>query len=235
MNTVVNGILLKRISFSETSLIVTLFTRQHGTKAYLFPGGKKKNANILQPLALLELETFQRPDSELGKIAKISSEYVYQTIPFHPIKSGIAFFFAELLASCLKSEDQDSQSFEFLSQEMEYFDQLDQLGNYPAWFLLEFTHYIGCTPHSADDTPHYLDLIDGTLTNAKPFNHAYIKNSSVNWMHQLLALPKAEGLTLPISKPERKQLLRDILTYYTHHVDGFKTPKSLEVLETIWA
>ena len=235
MKTVVNGIFLKRISFSETSLIVTVFTRQHGTKTYLFPAGKKKNSNVLQPLALVELETFNRPDSDLGKIARISPEYVYQTIPFHPIKSGIAFFIAELLASCLKSEDQDTQGFDFLSQEMIYFDQLDQLGNYPAWFLLEFTLYIGCTPHVVDDSPNYLDLIDGTLTCAKPPNHPYIKTTSVNWMHELLKLPKEQGLSLPIPKAERKLLLGDLLIYYTHHVDGFKTPKSLEVLETIWA
>lgn len=234
MKTIVNGIILKRIPFSETSLIVGVFTQQKGLKTYLFPGGKKKKSHTLQPLTLVELETYERPDSELGKISAIETDYIFQSLPFHPVKSGLAFFLAEILASCIKSEDQDIQCFDFLSEEIQFLDNTNELGVYPSWFLLEFTQYIGCTPHIIDEQPNYLDLIDGTLTSAKPYNHAYIHTTSVHWMHKLLTLPKEHALSLQIPKAERKMLLNDLLTYYKYHVDGFKVPKSLDVLETVW-
>jgi len=234
MKTIVNGIILKRIPYSETSLIIGVFTQQKGLKTYLFPGGKKKKSHALQPLTLVELETYERPDSELGKISAIENDYVFQTLPFHPIKSGLAFFLSELLVSCLKSEEQDIPCFDFLSNEIQFLDYTSELGVYPSWFLVEFTQHLGCTPNILDDQPNYLDLIDGTMTSAKPFNHAYIQSTSVYWIHQLISLSKEEGLSLQIPKTERKVLLNDLLMYYKYHVDGFKTPKSLEILETIW-
>jgi DNA repair protein RecO (recombination protein O) len=234
MKTIVNGIILKRIPFSETSLIVGVFTRQKGLKTYLFPGGKKKKSHTLQPLTIVELETFERPDSELGKISAIETDYVFQSLPFHPVKSGLAFFLAELLASCLKTEEEDVHCFDFLSDEIQFLDNSNELGLYPSWFLLEFTQHLGCTPHILDRESNYLDLVDGTLTSAKPYNHAYINSTSVHWIAELLTLSKEEGLSLQIPKAERKILLNDLLTYYKYHVDGFKIPKSLEILETVW-
>jgi len=234
MKTIVNGIILKRISYSETSLIVSIYTLQKGLKTYLFPGGKKKKSNMLQPLALVELETYERPESDLGKISAIESDYVFQSLPFHPIKSGLAFFLAELLASCLKAEEEDAHCFNFLSDEIRFLDNTNELGVYPSWFLLELTKHLGCTPHIVDSQPNYLDLINGTLTSAKPYDHAYIASTSVFWICELLRVTREEGQSLLIPKAERKMLLHDLLTYYKHHLEGFKTPKSLEVLEVVW-
>jgi DNA repair protein RecO (recombination protein O) len=68
-----SGILLKRIPYSETSLVLTIFTLLEGKKSFLFQGAKKKKGNVLLPLSPIELTYFQRDDSQLAKIYETHS------------------------------------------------------------------------------------------------------------------------------------------------------------------
>ena len=61
------AILLNRINYSESSLIITYYTLNNGIQKFLFQGGKKK-ANNLFPLSISEITYYNRPDSSLGKV-----------------------------------------------------------------------------------------------------------------------------------------------------------------------
>lgn len=97
------GILLNRISYSESSLITTFFTENSGIQKFIFLGGKKKVGN-LNPLGIYELTYYKRPDSELGKINQAELVNSMNNIFFNPTKSVIAFFVAEILYQGIKSE-----------------------------------------------------------------------------------------------------------------------------------
>ena len=143
MKSVQNGILLKRLNYSETSLILHFYTKEVGFQAYLFQGGKKKKGNMLHPLSIIEISSFDSNDSGLGKISEVSASYAAQEIPYHPIKSGIAFFVAEILASVLHNSDKDERMYAFLIREIQWIDHSEELTNYPIWFMLKFAEEMG--------------------------------------------------------------------------------------------
>lgn len=204
-------------------------------QSYLFQGGKKKKGNSLQPLSIVEIEGYMRTDSDLGKISAVSLLQVHDSITFNPLKSGIAFFIAEILAQTLKSTEAESNLYHFLKKEIIWLNTHNSLGNYPIWFLLSFSSFLGFSPHVKNSECTYFDIEEGTLSAHAPGGHLYLKDETIPFIGKILTSSKEEALLLTLSKESRKQLTENLLNYYKHHVEGFKTPKSLEVLQTIFS
>lgn len=234
MKTIHHGILLKRINYSESSLILSFFTKEHGAQSYLFQGGKKKKGNLLQPLTIVEISVFKRPDSELGKVAEISPLYVFNSIPFHPVKSGVAFFIAEVLSSCLKSHDEDPNIYQFIINEIQFIDQNDVKANYVSWFLITLSKYLGFQPICDEESPKILDITEGVFRTTTPLGNDYILHEGIAQLAQMTRIPKDEALQIAANKSERKNNLETLLAYFKYHVDGFQTPKSLSILQTVF-
>jgi DNA repair protein RecO (recombination protein O) len=227
------GIILKKSHYSETSVILVVYTAD-GLKRYMFPGGKKKSANSLQPLSLVEIKSFSRPESDFPRISATSPLYVFTDLPFNPIKSGLAFFIAEMLYNLVGSGEDDTRIYDFLKNEIQFIDWSDNLTNYPSWFLVQLTILLGINPEVSSESPRYLDLEEGLICAHPPAQHQFITGASIAHISALLQLPKAEALALEIPRAERTQLLDDILAYYAYRIEKFKPPKSLEVLQTVF-
>ena len=234
MKIVQQGILLRKLNYSESSLILSFFTLEEGLQSYIFQGGKKKKGNILQVLTLVEIEAYFRPDSELGKITAISPTYLLQSIPFHPIKSGIAFFIAEVVGMCFKSTNVDARMYFFLKERIEFLDKTDETTNFPLLFLIDLTKQLGFEPNIIGKNPRYLDVVDGELVDHQPTGHIFIYDNTIPLLTELLS-PTDELKKIRMSKLDRQQLLQNLLVYYQHHVEGFKTPKSLAVLQAVFS
>jgi len=234
MKSIVEGILIKRTNYSETSLIVTFYTQSDGLESYLFQGGKKKKGNSLQPLGLFEISTFKRPESDFGKISAIQSNFTFQSIPFHPVKSGLAFFIAELIEKCLRSQGSDPRIFRFLASEIIWLDEHGGLANYPIWFLLRFSTFLGFNPQVIGRPSRYFEMQEGELTSYQPAGHAYVSDQSLLWIPQALSLEKEDFLQLKIPKQERLILTNHLLTYYSHHIEYFKKMNSWEILQMVF-
>lgn len=234
MKLVHHGVLLKKINYSETSLILQFYTKEKGIQSYIFQGGKKKKGNGLQVLNIVEIEAFLRPESELGKITRVHSNYVFKDIPFNPIKCGLAFFLAELLIKSLKATGCEPKTYDFIEQEIKWLDDATHLTNYPFWFVLRFSSFLGFSPRIIDEQPLFFDLQEGELIRSLPTNQLYIKNDAVKWIKWMLISNKNETLEKQIPKTIRTLLLETLLDYYAFHLEEFKQLKSLNVLKTIF-
>ncbi|RFC54124.1 DNA repair protein RecO [Brumimicrobium aurantiacum] len=234
MKSIQHGVLLRKLNYSETSLILNFFTLENGFQAYIFQGGKKKKGNMLQALSLVEITAYRREDSELGKITEINSLYNPQSIPYHPIKSGLAFFITEVLAQVLKSSDQDESMFAFLEHEIKWLDNSEEYTNYPLWFLLKLANQIGIGIHVADPNGAIFDLQDGVIANQTPSSHLFVNDETVALLIELLNSDKNEFLALSIHRLLRSQITDHLIDYFKLHINGFKTPKSMAVMQTIF-
>ncbi|HZH85722.1 MAG TPA: DNA repair protein RecO [Brumimicrobium sp.] len=234
MKGIQNGILLKKLNYSETSLILHFFTLEDGFQAYIFQGGKKKKGNILQALSIVEITAYRRSDSDLGKITEINSLFVPQSLPYHPLKSGLAFFMTEVLSQVLQKSDEDPELFAFLEHEIKWIDDSDELTNYPIWFLLKLADEIGIGINVIDSKGLIFDLQDGIIANQTPSSHLYVNDEVVPILIELLKSEKMELLAQHIHKTHRKQIVEHLINYFRMHINGFKTPKSLQVMQVIF-
>jgi DNA repair protein RecO (recombination protein O) len=227
------GILLHKINYSESSLILHLFCRKYGMRKFLFQGGKKKHGNILVPLAIVEIEFYVRLDSELAKLTSCASEIVLNQITQNPYKSAVAFFVAELLQRTLKEDVQvEEDFFLFLAAEIHELELAPFQANYPVWFLLEFMRWQGIEPKWLASDAQFFYFHEGQLT-ASPMSllHADATGNTVGLLNELAQLGKDKCLAFPLNGVMRNQLIRLLLRYINVHFTGLGFPKSLDVLE----
>lgn len=234
MQTIQRGILLKRFNYSETSLIIHFFTLEDGFQAYIFRGGKKKKGNILQPLSLVEIASYHRKDDELKKITEVNSLFVPQRLFFNPIKSGLAFFMAEVLSQVLYEIDVDPKMFYFLEHEIKWIDDSNELTNYPIWFLLKLAENIGVGIQVIHQDGAIFNFQEGTISNQTPTASFFENDEVVPIIAGLLNCQKTDFLAQHIQKIHRNQIINHLIHYFQFHINGFKPLKSMEVMKTVF-
>lgn len=228
MKEIDKGILLRKINFSETSLIVTIYTFSDGIQTYIFQGGKKKSSALF-PMSRVEIEFYKRPDSELGKLTNVQSAHGSSEIPFHPIRSTIAFFMADVLFNCLKTDQSDAYLFEFLELQIEELERSTDLSMLPLHFLIRLSRSLGIEPIIQPDNPRYFVPIDGEFRSSHDFGSQAESGSHVDLLLQLYA----EKIPLDIKRENRTHALSLMLKYFEIHIPSFNVNRSLEVLKEV--
>ena len=232
MKIVENGILIQRAPYSETSILVTLLTELHGLSTFLFQGGKKKKGNLLFPMAHVEFTYYRRNDSSLGKMTEVNLATVSRNIPFDPVKSGIAFFMAELIQQIVKPGHAENQLYLFLKNEVRWLDESEELTNYPIWFFGELSRQSGIVPSVEAEHPTVLDF-SGKLSTIRPLNGDYAEGSWVHWMETALEGKKSLFLSMNIPKEERLQCFDAWIRYFRSHLSGFRELKSVDIIREV--
>ena len=101
------GIVLKTFKYSETSLIVRIYTEKLGLQSYLINRVRHKKAKIkpalLQGLSVLDMVVYHRQNKNIQHIKELKLAYVFSAIPFDTVRSSIALFIAATSALTISS------------------------------------------------------------------------------------------------------------------------------------
>ncbi|MGX5688688.1 DNA repair protein RecO [Arcticibacter tournemirensis] len=233
------GIVLKTTDYSESSVIVQVFTEKFGMQSYLISGVKKSKGrirmNMLQPLHLLDMIVYHKPSGNIQRISELRNDPVFESIPYDVVKSSLAIFLNEVLYRSIRQHSADERLFEFLSQSIEVLDHLTKgLANYHLWFLLQLTRYLGFYPQSRSSSGSlYFDLKNGVFTRDLPLHLHFIQGSLVNHFVNLLSCNTETLEQVKLSSLERKELLTKMLEYYHLHIESLGEIRSHLVLEEV--
>ncbi|MGV3686159.1 MAG: DNA repair protein RecO [Daejeonella sp.] len=233
------GIVFKVTDYSESSVVVQIFTEKFGLQSYLINGVKKPKAKIrmnsLQPLHLLDMIVYHKTSGSIQRVSELRHQPVFQTIPYDIVKSSVTMFLNEVLYKSLRQHEPDEVMFEFLFHAIEILDSLSAgLANFHLYFLLRLTRFLGFYPDKTLASPAaWFDLKNGNYSKAQP-PHALIIEPPLTALWIKILNSNFDNLqNLHISSAERKVLLDKILIYYQLHVEGFGQVKSHEVLEEV--
>lgn len=229
----IRGVVLGRTAYSETSFIVTLLTADSGLQTYLFQGARKKKGVVLFPLAPVECEIYQRSDSSMPKMTSCELAETITDLPFHPVKSSIAFFLAEIIQKTVQKGHPEPGLLEFLWTEIAFLEHSDELANYILWYLAVYTKFMGITPSVETTEPRVFDVLGGKLQDLRPAHPAYYEGEELHWLETLLLADKSLALAAKIPTASRARLLDIWLSYYGQHLQGLNQLKSLDVIRTV--
>jgi len=233
------GIVFKVTDYSESSVIVQVFTEKFGLQSYLINGVKKPKAkvklNILQPLHLLEMIVYNKPNAGIQRISELRPEPVFQTIPYDVIKSSLILFLNEVLYKSVKQTFNDEYLFGFLFNAIEILDRTEKgLANFHLAFLLQLSRYLGFYPDRSNEAgANYFDLYDGVFTKQLPSHALIVHGDELEYLTKLLKAKFDVLEETKIPSTERKALLESILKYYELHLEGFSNIKSHLILEEV--
>lgn len=231
------AIVLSALKFNEKSLIVKCFTRTDGLKSYFVRdafSGKKNNQKIayFQPLTLLEIEAVHKNKGTLENFKEIKISYPYSSIPTDIFKSTIVIFLSEMLHHSIHEEEANPDFFAFLETALMWLDTNDQSANFHLILLMEATKFLGFYPENSNPDFHYFEMREGLFI---PFENVSCLNKSNSYLLKKLLELRFDSAEILFNSKERQELLKIIIDYYALHLDGFRKPKSLEVLVEVFS
>ena len=229
------ALVLKTTNYSDTSLIVKVFSQDFGIQTYLAKGVKgrksKNKSNLFQPLSILKI-TGVKSKSDLLILKEVSFAQPFIDIPFNVLKSSVLFFINEFLYRIFLAEDfSDKGLYQFIKQSVTLLDRTEHaITNFHVVFLAHFTHFMGIFPNN-NDNGRFFDITGGTFSHRSAIPYLDEKTSTI--LKQILSTPFEDFNQLELTKNDRKQLLEGLLLYYKTHIEGFRDIKSYEVLKTV--
>lgn len=232
------AIVFHSIKYGEADLIVKCYTKGAGIRTYLIRGILKSKkgklrASLFQPLTQLEIVASHRDKGSMEYLREAKVSFPYHSLHTDVIKSAVVFFLAEMLRNTIVEEEPNEALFHFLENSFSWFDINDKAANFHLLFLLRLTKYLGFYPSDIQEEAAFFNLEEGVFTNRKTGEYC-IWGENLDLLKNLLGI-NFEGLAhIKLNHTRRIGFLLILLDYYELHIQGFRRPKSLSVLNEIF-
>ena len=231
------AVVISSLKYQEKSLIVKCFTQSDGLKSYFVRdafSARKSNQKTayFQPLTILEIEAVHKNKGTLENFKEIKIATPFHSIHSDVFKSTIVMFVSEILHHSIQEEEKNESLFVFLETALYWLDNHNGIANFHLILLLEITKYLGFYPDVSNVDMPFFEMTEGVFS---PF-HAIssLTEHETNLFKKLIYL-KFDNNQKTFHVIERQLLLKILIDYYSFHLDGFKRPKSLEVLKEVFS
>ncbi|WP_298139916.1 DNA repair protein RecO [Flavobacterium sp.] len=235
------AIVISSIKYQEKSLIVKCFTQSDGLKSYFVQSaysgknqsrGFGKKIAYFQPLTILEIEANHKNKGTLEHFKEIKLATAYQTINTDIVKSTIVIFLSEMLHHSIQEEEKNEDLFTFLETALIWLDTHEETSNFHLILLLEITKFLGFYPDVSEIEWNFFEMTEGVFS---PLQGISCLSEHETFLFKKLINLKFDFNQKVFAGIERQILLKILLDYYSIHLDGFKKPKSLDVLKEVFA
>lgn len=233
------GIVIRSLKYSETSLISTIFTRELGIQSYIVNGvrGRKvryARAPLLQAASILQMEVYHKEHKKLQRIREFNSAYLYQNIPRSVIRGSLALFLMEVSKKAMISGVKNLEVFDLLKSCLLKIDSEEKVSNLHLHYLVRLSQILGFGPQFRDGYRAYFNLREGVFQAHLP-GHSDFMDEEASY---LLARFITEADSLSSIKADqhlRKKLLRMLLRFYELHLEHFGKIRSQAILESVFS
>ena len=231
------GLVLHTTPYSESSVVIKVFTRQLGVRSYIIKGvrgprGRVKQ-NLLQPLSCIDMVVYNNEKTDLNYIKELS--------PRHPdtltqssnqaITHSLRFFMTEVLYKALREAEPMPALFDYVEEtsNVSIFNFQFSISHLPITFLLTVARHLGIEPldNHCKREPLF-DLQEGRFVSAP--TETTLSPALSTMLHTYLC---SSLITHHSSLDERSALINALITYYHLHLSGFAHFHSHEILHTI--
>lgn len=219
-------------------MIVRAFTLSDGLKSYLLKGvlasrkGKLKSA-YFQPLTQLEMVAVHRNRGTLESIREAKVYYHCSNLYADISKNAMTLFLAEMLGNSIYEEEPNEELYHFLEASIQWMDAHDEISNFHIYFLLGLTKYLGFYPDTSNASATYFDLLEGEFAHTPSLNPV-LTGQNLVYFKCFLGINFDALQTIKMKKTDRQELLKSIVLYFELHLQGFRKPRSLDVLNEVF-
>ena len=233
-----NCVVLSKLKYRDYDLIVKCYTEEHGITSYMLRGilkSKKSQSKTIyfQPLSLLQIEENYRPNQSLQFIKEVKFSHVYKSLHTNIYKASMVLFLAEILSTVLKEEEPNKDLYNYISIAFQYLDAEDNFSNFHLLFLLNLTKYLGFYPEKTHQKHPFFNLESGVFESDNKGKHSIFGENLLLLKH-MLGINFDALYLVKINAKQRREFLNMLLHYFELHLEGFKKPKSLQVLNDVF-
>lgn len=234
-----NALVLSSLKYGDSSLIVRMYTSKLGLQSYMLKGvlSRKKGsfkAGHFQPLTQLEIVASVAKEGKLGYLREATISFPYQTLHSDIRKSTVSLFLSEVLSISIGESEPDPHFFDYLSSAFQWLDHHDRIANFHIRFLIGLTKFLGFYPDLANKGAPYFDLNEGAFVSEISLNPV-IQGQLLGTFISFLNTGFDHIADIKLNQFQRKDLLKILIQYFELHLPGFREPRSLEVLDAVFA
>lgn len=234
------GIVLHTLPYSDSTVVAKIYTEEFGLRSYLVNAAHSRRSNtrsrLLQPLFLVELIVYEKENRQLHRVKEIRSEIQYKNYE-DMRRNSILLFLDEVLCHVIKEEEKNPLLFEFLHSSLQMLDVMPgSPSNFHLSFLLQLSKYLGFYPRgeSSEFAPCF-DLVAGEFVPEGSGRPEHLGPEISRLLTQVNRANYQDTCQMKFSADQRRQLLQGILLFYSIHIEGFPSMKSVGVLEEVLA
>ena len=240
------GIVLKSISYSESSLISRIYTKEFGKISVMARGAKKAKggkAGMLEPMNIVELQINLNESRDLQILREISIKQNLSHIRSNIQKLAIGLVMVEILDKTTQANDQSEILYRLIQKSLITLD--NNSNNHLTLMLfyhLQYSKYSGFNPiqehcHQCSDvlTEANLHSQNGYLY-CKNCNHndgIYLSNDNLNLLKLLSSTHINDLQSIEINSKMVQVLEKYLIQFMVFHLQGMHNIKSLNFLNEV--
>ncbi len=213
------GIVFRYTRYSETSIIVTIFTEAFGLQTYIVNGvrsqSKKPKMALYQPLTLLDMVVYHKENANILRLREVKCLHPYQTLATDIRKSAIALFVNEVLNKAVKEQSHAEEMAAYLIDSLIMLDRMERPENFHLFFLIGLSRYLGFQPQSA------AEVLGGRV----------LDEAEEAVLTRLLGSDATREVELTYI--QRRNVLDALLRFYATHLENLGEFKSQVVLREV--
>ncbi|QTY26796.1 DNA repair protein RecO [Flavobacterium sp. CS20] len=233
------AVVISNVKYRDSDLIVKCYTKALGSVTFMVKGVLKSKkgkfrASMFQPLSLIDIEMQYRNKSHLEYFKEVQLSHHLNELQSNVYKSSLVMFLSEILKSVIVEEEQNVKLYKFINESVLYLENTTKYANFHIAFILKLSSFLGFYPHlSTHKDEIYFNLSEGLFQN---FESPYTLNLGLsNLFSEFIRNDFNNNQHLQLSKKQRSDILKLLINYYELHIENFKSPKSLEVIEQIFS
>jgi DNA repair protein RecO (recombination protein O) len=235
------AIVLHQIKYSDSGIIVQVYTRNFGRESILIKGMRSRKSDkhnvLFQPMFILNLVFYYKESRDIQLLKEFSVSYSPSGIYADIKKSCTAVFLAEVLTNVLREETPNFELFDYIEESVKYLDKCESgSANFHIAFLSGLCSFLGFEPGiRSDPEQKYFDLINGNFVSKPPLHSAYADPEISVILAEFFSSTFDQMRSIPLTGVLRNEVLDTIIRYFSVHLPGLKKINSLDVLKEIFS
>lgn len=235
------AIILHQIKYTDSGIVVQLYSRKFGRQSFLIKGMRQRKTgkhNILfQPMFILHLEMYYKSTREMQTLKEFSVSFTPYDIYSNIKKSCVAIFLGEILTSVLKEESPNEEMFDYIEDSLIFFEKSkEDYANFHIAFLAGLSSFLGFEPCSRTNIcDSFFDMTNGIFVAIPPVHGNYANEEISNILADFFVASHESGSKITLTGSLRNEVLETLVKYYSLHLPGLKKIKSLEVLKEVFS
>ena len=235
------AIVLRHVDFSETSRIITVFSRDKGKFAIMIKGfrrPKSKYAGIISYGSILDLIVYYKQSRSVQSLKEADTAQSILNIRSDFGKMAIIMALLELLDLSTHEHESNPELFDFLEKFLFWLNEteLSAKSLFP-YLQLRVAELNGVgLQYDVNDLTSvcWLNIIEGSVSDTQHSGLAFkLKSSQKEYIRIAMQGGTKRLLNIELSKLELKELINHLDVYLKHHIDGLRDRKSDLIFEQI--
>lgn len=231
------AIVLSRMNYSDSGLIVRVYTKKYGLLSLLEKGvraKKNKKTSLFQPFMILDLVLFLNEKRSLHYTKEVSRKQNLGQIHTNMVKTSLSFFIAELIYKSINEREENQEMYNFLENSILFLDATEEsVANFHLVFMLKYASLMGFGIENPNPKNVYFDLEKGVFAST-PTHSKFMNEEMSQILSRLLKVNYLNMNEVSISNRQRSSLVESLLDFFYIHNEGIRQLNSKEVLDTIF-